>query len=137
MRQGRGFRQLWTSRPICSQLWTLHRWICAVARTFSRFSDAAATTREDHRTPRTGRAVRHRRWGRERPSLSRRHNPTEATGDLRRTGGTVRITDLTPGIRMPLSTATVEPDGYRAKTEESGGGKTLLCPGQPPSKQVR
>jgi pimeloyl-ACP methyl ester carboxylesterase len=35
---------------------------------FRRFSDAVATSREGHRTPRSGQAGQHRRWGQGQPS---------------------------------------------------------------------
>jgi hypothetical protein len=43
------------------------RWLRGVMpRAFRRFSDGVATRREDRRLPRSDRADRHRRWGRER-----------------------------------------------------------------------
>src|SRR5215471_5169681 len=39
------------------------------------FSDAVATSREGHRSPRSGRAARHRRWDRGRPKPDQRVGP--------------------------------------------------------------
>jgi hypothetical protein len=38
--------------------------VCGLRRKLRRFSDAVATSREDHHPPRSGPAVQHRRWGR-------------------------------------------------------------------------
>src|SRR5262249_14341456 len=55
-----------------------NRWLpqttCAsYARKFRRSSAAVATRREDHRPPRSGRVVRHRRWDREQVDLGFHH----------------------------------------------------------------
>jgi hypothetical protein len=43
-----------------------NRWLpqttCALRRMFRRFSDAVATSREDHRSPTPDRAVQHPQW---------------------------------------------------------------------------